>query len=193
MFYLHKYSYDFSNFNDIVIQFFRKTSVMTVATLHICTDMNYPRRHMGPWVYHDQCTMELLTFCVIHKTETLPFTNRMWKLGFRPLNIGAKFAVRKHKQTRFWGLCVAHCLLSLPPLRLASVKPITGWCRPRRRVIGTTTSTLSAASVNYFLDRSLSSICYRHLPLCLASVKPITGWCRPRRRVIGITTPTLSG
>ena len=33
VFYLHKYSHGFSNFNDIIIQFFRKTSVMTVATL----------------------------------------------------------------------------------------------------------------------------------------------------------------
>src|ERR1700736_786738 len=33
VFYLHKYSHGFSNFNDIVIQFFQKTSVMTVATL----------------------------------------------------------------------------------------------------------------------------------------------------------------
>ena len=30
---VHKYSHGFSNFNDIIIQFFRKTSVMTVATL----------------------------------------------------------------------------------------------------------------------------------------------------------------
>src|SRR6266481_3532540 len=33
VFYLHKYSHGFSNFNAIIIQFFRKTSVMTVATL----------------------------------------------------------------------------------------------------------------------------------------------------------------
>jgi len=33
VFYLHKYSHSFSNFIDIIIQFFQKTSVMTVATL----------------------------------------------------------------------------------------------------------------------------------------------------------------
>jgi len=33
VFYLHKYSHGFSNFNDIVIQLFQKMSVMTVATL----------------------------------------------------------------------------------------------------------------------------------------------------------------
>jgi hypothetical protein len=35
VFYLHKYSRGFSNFDDIVIQFFRKSSVMTVATLYM--------------------------------------------------------------------------------------------------------------------------------------------------------------
>jgi hypothetical protein len=30
---LHKYSHSFSNFNDIIIQFFQKVSVMTMATL----------------------------------------------------------------------------------------------------------------------------------------------------------------
>ena len=46
VFYLHKYSHGFSNFNDIIIQFFRKSSVMTVATLdggrtvHIYTATN---------------------------------------------------------------------------------------------------------------------------------------------------------
>ena len=35
VFYLHKYSHGFSNFNDIVIQFFWKTSVMAVATLEL--------------------------------------------------------------------------------------------------------------------------------------------------------------
>jgi hypothetical protein len=33
VFYLHKYSHGFINFIDIVIQFFQKMSVMTVATL----------------------------------------------------------------------------------------------------------------------------------------------------------------
>jgi len=33
VFYLHKYSHGFSPFNDIVIQFFQKRLVMTVATL----------------------------------------------------------------------------------------------------------------------------------------------------------------
>jgi len=35
VFYLHKYSHGFSYFNDIIIQFFQKMSVMTMATL-IC-------------------------------------------------------------------------------------------------------------------------------------------------------------
>jgi hypothetical protein len=40
MFYLHKYSHSFNDFNDIVIQLFQKMSVMTVATLHhICTPL----------------------------------------------------------------------------------------------------------------------------------------------------------
>ena len=33
VFYLYKYSHSFSYFNDIVIQIFQKTLVMTVATL----------------------------------------------------------------------------------------------------------------------------------------------------------------
>jgi hypothetical protein len=33
VFYLHKYSHGFSYFNDIVIQIFQKTLVMTMATL----------------------------------------------------------------------------------------------------------------------------------------------------------------
>jgi hypothetical protein len=33
VFYLHKYSHAFSNFNDIIIQLFQKTSIMTMGTL----------------------------------------------------------------------------------------------------------------------------------------------------------------
>ena len=33
VFYLHKYSHSFRNFNDIIIQLFQKMSVMTMATL----------------------------------------------------------------------------------------------------------------------------------------------------------------
>jgi hypothetical protein len=46
VFYLRKYFHGFSHFNDIVIQLFQKTSVMTVATLvMINNDRQYTIRH----------------------------------------------------------------------------------------------------------------------------------------------------
>ena len=39
MFYLHKYSHGFSNFNDTVIQIFQKMLVMTVSVATVATDI----------------------------------------------------------------------------------------------------------------------------------------------------------
>ena len=46
VFYLHKYSHRFSNFNDIVIQFIQKMSVMTVATLDVHETVK-PTQHVA--------------------------------------------------------------------------------------------------------------------------------------------------